>query len=297
MLDEALRARIEGAIGDATGEGVRVRNVEAAGGGSISEAFVVGDGTRRWFVKVNRAALAPMFDAEADGLAALAQCPALRVPKVVAQGVDGPHAFLVLEHLALRPLRERGEGAAAGEALAALHRIEGTQHGWPRNNFIGRNPQDNAMHVTWPFFFAHHRLQPQLDMARTRADCRRLIERGEKLADRLAAFFVDYRPKASLLHGDLWNGNAAVDESGRLALFDPAVYFGDRDTDLAMSELFGGFPESFYVAYRAAWPLAPGYEQRKTLYNLYHVLNHLNLFGGGYLRQAERMVEALLADL
>ena len=101
----------------------------------------------------------------------------------------------------------------------------------------------------------------------------------------------------SLLHGDLWGGNWAADESGRPVVFDPAVYFGDRETDIAMSELFGGFPESFYAAYRAAWPLSSGFETRKTLYNLYHVLNHLNLFGAGYLRQAERMIDQLLAEL
>lgn len=297
MLAASIRSALDEAIADATGTAFRSTTAQAAGGGSISQTLVLGDGRARYFVKLNRATLAAMFAAEADGLAALAQCPALRVPRVVAQGASGDDAFLVLEYLELAPLSRPADGAAAGRALAELHRIEGTQHGWPRDNYIGRNPQYNAMHVTWPFFFAQRRLLPQLALARRRGDCARLIERGEKLAERLAALFVDYRPRASLLHGDLWHGNAAVDETGRLALFDPAVYFGDRDTDLAMSELFGGFPESFYVAYREALPPAEGYEQRKTLYNLYHVLNHLNLFGGGYLRQAERMVDSLLAEL
>ena len=138
------------------------------------------------------------------------------------------------------------------------------------------------------------RLRPQL--RRAAAHGRELQKRGESLAEKLPAFFLDYRPQASLLHGDLWHGNAALCAEAP-AVFDPAVYHGDRECDLAMTELFGGFPEAFYAAYREAWPLNEGYETRKTLYNLYHVLNHLNLFGSGYLRQAERMIDRLLAEL
>lgn len=292
-----LQAALDQAIARAIGTPFRSRSPTALGGGSTSRSLAVEDGQRRFFVKFNDAALAGMFVAEADGLAALGRCPQIRVPRVIVQGVAGRHSFLVLEHLALHPLREHEAGIAAGRALACLHAIEGTQHGWPSDNFIGSNPQINTAHVTWPYFFAQRRLLPQLALARRRGDCGRLVERGEKLAERLAALFVDHRPRASLLHGDLWHGNAAVDADGTVVLFDPAVYFGDRETDLAMSELFGGFPDSFYLAYREAWPPAPGFEQRKTLYNLYHVLNHLNLFGGGYLRQAERMIDSLLADL
>lgn len=296
-IDDTLLRAIDEAISLAIGAPFRSTRASGQGGGSISQSLRVEDGRQRFFVKLNDAALAEMFAAEADGLAALGGCPAIRVPQVIARATVGDRSFLVLEHLELHPLHAREAGIAAGHALAQLHRIEGAQHGWPRDNYIGSNPQINAVHITWPYFFAKRRLLPQLEMARRRSDTRRLIERGENLADRLAALFVDYRPRASLLHGDLWHGNAAIDENGMLALFDPAVYFGDREADLAMSELFGGFPESFYLAYREAWPLERGYEQRKTLYNLYHVLNHLNLFGGGYLRQAERMIESLLADL
>jgi protein-ribulosamine 3-kinase len=149
-----------------------------------------------------------------------------------------------------------------------------------------------------PFFFARQRLLPQLATGTaTQGQHGKLIADGERLAGKLAALFVDHHPQPSLLHGDLWHGNAATDQTGTLTLFDPAVYFGDREADLAMSELFGGFPDSFYAGYREAWPLSDGFEQRKTLYNLYHVLNHLNLFGSGYLRQAERMVATLLAEI
>jgi fructosamine-3-kinase len=177
------------------------------------------------------------------------------------------------------------------------HRITGPQFGWQRDNFIGSTPQCNAAAPTWPFFFARRRLLPQLELAKRHGHHGQLIASGERLAEQLPALFVDHQPQPSLLHGDLWSGNAATDEAGTLALFDPAVYFGDREADLAMSELFGGFPDSFYAAYREAWPLADGFEQRKTLYNLYHVLNHLNLFGSGYLHQAERMIARLLAEI
>lgn len=296
-LDPALLAALSTAIGDANGSPARVDAVSGIGGGSISRALLVESGGNRYFVKVNDVTLTDMFAAEADGLGALAACSALCVPRVVGHGASGRQAFLVLENLHLHPLRERAHGIEAGHALAALHRIRGARFGWRRDNFIGSTPQQNAEHRAWPFFFARRRLLPQLELAKRSAQNGKLIADGERLADSLAALFVDHQPEPSLLHGDLWHGNAAIDGSGMLALFDPAVYFGDREADLAMTELFGGFPDSFYAAYRAAWPLADGFAQRKVLYNLYHVLNHLNLFGSGYLHQAERMVAGLLAEI
>lgn len=296
-LDRALLAALAAVIGEHTGSSGRIDAATAISGGSISRALVVHSDDTRFFVKLNDVSLAEMFVAEADALAALAACRALRVPQVVGHGVSGSQAYLVLEHLALQTLHERRHGVAAGRALAELHRMQGAQYGWHRDNFIGSTPQNNAEHRAWPFFFAHRRLLPQLQLAKSHAQNARLIAGGERLAEKLAALFVDHQPQPSLLHGDLWHGNAATDASGSLVLFDPAVYFGDREADLAMSELFGGFPDSFYAAYREAWPLADGFEQRKTLYNLYHVLNHLNLFGSGYLGQAERMTAKLLAEI
>jgi fructosamine-3-kinase len=299
-LGDALRALIA-----SDGESERKpqpAGIDAAtpiGGGSISRTLLVESGQRRCFVKLHDPGLLDMFVAEADGLRALAACPALRVPRVVGHGHAGGQAYLVLEHLRLHSLREAKEEevAAAGRSLAELHRISGPQYGWHRDNFIGSTPQLNAGRASWPAFFATQRLQAQLALAAAGGYHGRLIAEGERLAENLAALFADHRPTASLLHGDLWSGNAALDETGRLALFDPAVHFGDRECDLAMSELFGGFPESFYAAYREAWPVASGYGQRRTLYQLYHVLNHLNLFGSGYLRQAEAMIASLLAEI
>lgn len=299
-LDSSLCLTLNEAISQFSGLTCQIKQVADVGGGSISRSVIAQTESARWFVKLNSADLHDMFEAEADGLSALGACPVVRVPRVIAHGISGRHAYLVLEHLNLQPLREGDSGTGAALALAELHRIKGDRFGWHRANFIGSTPQYNEVQRTWPLFFARQRLLPQLELARRKGDkgkLGKLIADGERLAEKLPAMFVDYRPDISLLHGDLWHGNAALDESGMLALFDPAVYYGDREADLAMCELFGGFPDSFYAAYRQAWPLADGFEQRKTLYNLYHVLNHLNLFGSGYLHQAERMVATLLAQI
>ena len=307
VLSAPLVAAIEAVIAQAGGKGFRSQTVQAIGGGCIHQAWLLADGDRQYFVKTNDVRTKPMFEAEADGLAALAATEAIRVPKVGAGGMKCPawgtaggQAFLVMEHLAMRAL-DRAGAAALGQALAELHRRTGNDgnatYGWPRDNFIGATPQSNQSHRTWAGFFAAERLRPQLALASRNGMESALRDKGERVAERLAAFFLDYRPAPSLLHGDLWSGNAAQLPDGTPVIFDPAVYRGDRETDLAMSELFGGFPVDFYAAYRAAWPLDAGYETRKTLYNLYHILNHFNLFGASYLGQARRMIEKLLAEL
>lgn len=295
-MHKELIAVLNEAIDRFTGRRCAIRGLEEAGGGSISHAFVVETDRGKWFVKQNRSESLEMFLAEADGLQALSRCPELRVPQVIGTGAIGADAFIVLEHVELHPLRS-ADGKACGRALAALHRINGARFGWHRANYIGSTPQTNRLHSTWSEFFTSERLRPQFALAERHGYGRELIDNGTELAERLPAIFSGYQPQPSLLHGDLWTGNAACDTDRRLVLFDPAVYYGDREADLAMTELFGGFPASFYDAYREAWPLANGYAQRRTLYNLYHVLNHLNLFGGSYLRQAKAMTGALLAEL
>lgn len=288
---------LSAAISQASGRTFVAHSQEAIGGGCIHQALVLQDGETRWFVKLNAPSALAMFEAESEGLVALAASGAIRVPQPLCYGeVDG-RAYLVMEHLTLRTLASADEARVFGQALAALHRHNTAHYGWHRDNHIGATPQSNATHVAWPRFYAESRLRPQLRLAAAHGYGGAWIEKGEKLAERLPALFVDYRPTASLLHGDLWHGNVGVLPDGTPAIFDPAVYYGDRETDLAMTELFGGFPANFYAAYREAWPLAEGYETRKTLYNLYHVLNHLNLFGRGYLGQAQRMIDTLLAEL
>jgi len=299
-LPPALAEAIATTIEAATGQPFPVNTAQPVGGGCIHDAWRLDDGQRRFFVKTGTAVAAASFESEADGLKALQATSTVRVPKVGAGGTAVGQAFLILEYLTLCSLDHAG-GAALGEALARLHRESGeaadATYGWPRDNFIGGTPQSNQSQRTWAGFFSAERLRPQLALASANGMERDLRDQGEKIAERLSALFLDYRPQPSLLHGDLWSGNAAQLEDGTPVIFDPAVYRGDREADIAMAELFGGFPESFYAAYRAAWPLDPGYETRKTLYNLYHVLNHFNLFGAGYLGQARRMIAQLNAEL
>jgi fructosamine-3-kinase len=248
------------------------------------------------FAKTGDLAVLARFEAEAAGLAALRATRTVRVPEVLSCGLVDHQARIELEYLDLRGF-DRASGAELGRQLAELHRHSGEHFGWSADNFIGDAPQRNGWRDNWALFYAERRLRPQLQWAIGNGMDRRLADMGESLAERLPAFFLDYRPTVSLLHGDLWSGNAATLADGTPVIFDPAVYYGDREADIAMSELFGGFPESFYASYRLAWPLDVGYETRKTLYNLYHVLNHFNLFGAGYLGQARRMIERLLAEL
>lgn len=296
-IDSALDEVLVKAIQHATGSVSSLDQVTEIRGGSISRAFRLVAAGRRWFLKLNLASCHEMFAAEADGLDALGDCSAIRVPRVIAHGTAGSNAYLLLEYLELFPLRAGDSSREAGHALAEVHRIEGRRFGWHRDNFIGSSPQCNEEDSDWSRFFAGRRLAPQIQEARKRGFKGRFIADGERLVEKLLALFVGYTPKPSLLHGDLWSGNAALDASGKLALFDPAVCYGDRESDLAMMALFGGFPAHMLVAYKEAWPLESGFEERETLYQLYHILNHMNLFGSGYQPQAERMIGALLAEI
>jgi len=235
-----------------------------------------------------------MFEAEAEGLREIAATGTVRVPRAVCTGSDHSQAWIVLEYLALGSAT-RGAMGRLGEQLAALHRVTSTCCGWTRDNTIGSTPQVNTPTPDWIEFWRRHRLGFQLDLAARNGYGGALQRDSAQLIERLPEFFAGYRPAASLLHGDLWGGNAGAIVDGTPVIFDPAVYYGDREADLAMTELFGGFPHDFYDAYAATWPLDPGYRRRRDLYNLYHVLNHLNLFGGAYRSQAQDMIRALLA--
>lgn len=284
---------IEQAIRAATGNAFRIVSCNEVGGGSIHHAVTVSDARSRYFVKLNGRDAESMFEAEADGLAAIAAAGSFRTPAVVARGQSERHAFLVLEHLDIRPLASGEDGVRFAEALARLHRATGERFGWHRDNHIGRTPQTNVQSDNWSRFFVEHRLRPQFALAQQAGYGPELRRAGERLLERVPALFLDYRPQPSLLHGDLWHGNAGVTAGGEPVVFDPACHYGDREADLAMSELFGGFPTAFYAVYRREWPLNVDYEERKPLYSLYHILNHLNHFGRGYLREALRLTTRL----
>ena len=285
-------------IAAVTGRAFAPRTHSSVGGGCINSTAILSDGTRDYFVKCNDAARLDMFEAEADGLAGLAAAGAVRVPEAICWGIAGGASYLVLERLDLDGYSDRREraGAEMGRRLAALHRSVGQTFGWRRDNYIGATPQPNPASGDWATFFRDYRLGYQLALAARNGHARVLAAGGERLLAGIDAL-LDHGPAPSLLHGDLWTGNLGYLPDGTPAVFDPAVYYGDREADLAMSELFGGFGRDFYAAYREAWPLDPGYGTRKTLYNLYHILNHLNLFGGGYLGQASGMIDRLLAEI
>jgi len=287
-----LRAALEAAASDAAGA-FRIERATPAAGGCIHRSYILEGSGRRFFAKINDRSQLDNFAAEADGLRALAAAGA-RVPSPLRSGSTEKEAFLLMEHL---DLRANGDYAALGSALAAVHSNRGEHYGWTRGNYIGATPQTNLSSSSWTDFWRDARLVPQLDLAGRNGLGGALLKKGEKLLAALPQLLAGHAPAPSLLHGDLWGGNAAFLADGSPVLFDPAVYFGDREADLAMTELFGGFPKAFYAAYREAAPLDAGYATRKDLYNLYHVLNHANLFGGGYAAQAERMVERLLAEV
>ncbi len=234
------------------------------------------------------------LDAEADCLARLAAAGAIRVPCILGQGSSGDEAWLELEWLDLRA-PDAASDARMGAALARLHAATGSRYGLDRDNAIGASPQPNSPADDWAEFWRDRRLACQLDRAADNGYRGRLQERGRRLLERIPAFFAGYAPTPSLLHGDLWAGNRAMLPDGTPVTYDPAVYYGDREADLAMTRLFGGFGARFYEAYAAEWPLEAGAGAREDIYNLYHALNHLSLFGGSYLELAESMIDRSLA--
>jgi protein-ribulosamine 3-kinase len=248
-------------------------------------------GTEDAFVKTGPATSLPMFEAEAEGLRELAAADAIRVPAVIDCGIEDGAAFIAIERLRFERATTAIE-STFGEQLANLHRHTREQHGWHRDNTIGPTPQHNPWIGDWIDFFREHRLRFQLDLAARNGYTGELQSLGDRLQQRLPELFEGYVPEASLCHGDLWSGNWGVAD-GLPVIFDPAVYYGDRESDIAMTMLFGGFGRAFYRAYEESWPMAQGHERRLKLYQLYHVLNHLNLFGSGYLGQAMKLLRDL----
>lgn len=260
-------------------------------GGNIDAAWRLDATGGPIFLKTCVASDFERLSAEAAGLDELARAAAVRVPRVLACAASDSDAVLALEWLHHdRP--DRHAQSLLGTKLAAMHRETRDLFGWHRDNNIGLTPQDNTPDENWPRFFRHRRLEYQLTLAKRSGYSGELQHAGAQLAERLDYFFDDYAPVPSLLHGDLWGGNW-TSVAGEPFIFDPAVYFGDRETDLAMTRLFGGFGEAFYRSYEKAWPLSRGHRERELLYQLYHVLNHLNLFGGGYLSRALHIIREL----
>lgn len=285
MLPEDVRRSVETALGH------RIESARSLAGGCIAHATRIDTSGGPFFLKWEQGNGA-VLEAEALGLEALAAAGSgLAVPRVVSVRTDEEGlATLILEWL------EPGEAdpeswSQLGAGLAALHDYSSHRYGFEGDNFIGRLPQMNRWATDWPTFFLERRLVPQIDRAR---DAGRWEPAWDASFDRLAQRLRDLlpeRPQASLLHGDLWSGNVLFTRGGVPAIVDPAVYFGDSDTDLAMTELFGGLAPRFYDAYRSTRPSAPGYEERREIYNLYHLINHLNHFGRSYAGAVGRILD------
>ncbi|BAY19233.1 aminoglycoside phosphotransferase [Anabaenopsis circularis NIES-21] len=282
---------IDAHISRVTGEKFQTQQQRSVSGGCINQGYAVTNGEITYFVKLNQASQVTMFEAEMLGLKQMLASNSIRVPKPICWGISGNSGYIVLEWL------EMGDGntqswAEMGLKLAEMHKTTSQQgFGWDTNNTIGSTPQINTWTADWGEFYCKHRLGYQFQLARRRGGN---FPKQDELLVAIPELLANHEVQPSLVHGDLWGGNAGCTVLGEPVIFDPATYYGDREVDIAMTELFGGFPSAFYQGYHTAFPLDTGYERRKTLYNLYHILNHFNLFGGGYGSQANRMIDQIL---
>ena len=312
--------KIAGHISETTGETFSLDNRHSVSGGCINQGYSISSSSRAYFAKINQASQIAMFEAEALGLQQMRATQTIRVPEPICWGTEGNSAYIVLEWLDLGGRGGERAWEEMGRKLAAMHKytppnppllrggeepnstlLRGGEEpnstllrgvfGWDINNTIGSTVQINNWTVNWAEFWAERRIGYQLKLARRRGGH---FPQGERLLEVIPELLAGHEPQPSLVHGDLWGGNVGVTSAGEPVIFDPAAYFGDREVDIAMTELFGGFSAQFYRGYNQVWPLDSGYEKRKTLYNLYHILNHFNLFGGSYQSQANEMIERIL---
>jgi fructosamine-3-kinase len=259
-------------------------------GGDICECYMISDGEQRYFVKVNERKFLPIFEAEADSLRELRLSATVSVPELVLVGQSKENAFIILNYIATKPLDSEQRSYDFGVSLARLHLWgEQKEYGFDNDNYIGATLQPNSWMKKWNGFFAEQRIGWQLQLLNEKGisfgDINTIVEDTREL-------LANHNPKPALLHGDLWHGNVANTAFGPLC-FDPACYWGDRECDVAMTELFQGFEPEFYKGYESIAPLEFGYQHRKQIYNLYHILNHCNLFGGHYLDEATNIIEEL----
>ncbi len=289
MIDDARS--LDEAVERVAGAGVQITGRSSVSGGCIANGARLDlSNGGRLFVKRATTLPGAMFDAEARGLAALRCDDGPRVPRALAVGATGRESFILMEWIDTgRP--GPGFHERFGRELARMHRsLSGDRYGFESDNFIGSTEQPNTWSDSWCGFFASQRIGFQARLARDRGRIdSRLSGSIDTIVNRMDSLLVEPDHPA-LLHGDLWSGNYLCDESGTPVLIDPAVYYGHPEADLAMTELFGGFPPAFYRAYRDETPLQPGYPERRDLYNLYHMLNHLNIFGGSYLGSVRSIV-------
>lgn len=286
-------------IQQATGRAFFVADQQNVAGGSINAAFLLsGKDGQQYFVKTNQTGQQAMFAAEAQGLQEISSSETITVPESICYGDDGVQSYHVLEYL---DMAGQANQKILGEQLAAMHRVTAKQFGWEIHNTIGDTPQQNDWMESWVDFWREQRLGFQLKLAAKNGYGGELQTLGEKVLLEMPKLFPEHfnarKIKASMLHGDLWGGNVAGLKDGTPVIFDPAFYYGDREADLAMTYVFGGFDADFYASYQNAFPLDDGFAVRKNFYNIYHIINHLNMFGGGYHGQAVNMLKQVLGNI
>ena len=229
-----------------------------------------------------------MFQAEAQGLKILYNTKTLKIPVVIGHGETSRHGWILMEHIAGAG-RKANYWEQLGKRLALMHKNTNDKFGLPQDNYIGSLPQKNTPLENWVEFLITNRFDPMLAMARDRGEADEKVARSfEKLYGKLKGLLVHEDP--ALLHGDLWSGNIMIDNHGSPVLIDPAVYYGNREVDLAFTTLFGGFDKKFYTSYQEEWPLEGGFEDRFDIYNLYPLMVHVNIFGGGYINQVKQVL-------
>ena len=287
MLTTDIRRKIEEIVN------AKLLSTESTSGGCISKAYKIKtDSGARYFLKFNSELPADMFPREANGLKELRKANAIRVPEVISAGAD----FILTELIEQGP-KEKAFFENFGRKFARLHRYTSKEFGFYEDNYIGSNNQINipikAEKNNWIEFYFNKRILIQFKLAeKNRNNTPELTDGIKKLENKIEKILSGCDEEPSLLHGDLWSGNFIVDDQGSACLIDPAVYYGHREADLAMTKLFGGFSPDFYSAYNEIYPLKDGFEYRENIYKLYHVLNHLNLFGGGYYSQAISLIRS-----
>jgi len=279
---------------DNTGEKIGRLEACPVSGGDINRAYRLDDGQHRFFIKTNSRECLRMFEAEQYGLDEIQRSGSIRVPQPITCGTTAQLAFIVMEYL---DLSGRPGAPGLAQQVAAMHLCSQDKFGFAMDNTIGSTPQLNDVSEDWVKFWQQHRLGYQLSLAKTNGLGSELFDAGMRLNERIGHFFSSYSPLASLLHGDLWGGNQGANSQGNPVIYDPACYYGDHEADLAMMELFSSPGKHFFDAYNEVFPTDEGYFQRRELYNLYHILNHANLFGGSYISQARQMIASLLAQI
>jgi protein-ribulosamine 3-kinase len=282
-------------IEQSTGQSFSIKQQMSMAGGSINQAFLLTDGAdMQYFVKTNQSGRQAMFEAESKGLQEIVSSQTIKVPEPVCFGDDGAQSYIVMEYL---DMVGQADQVILGQQLAAMHRVTSEQFGWDIDNTIGDTYQSNTWQNNWIDFWREQRLGFQLQLAAENGYGGELQSLGERLLIEMSVLFTGRNMVPSMLHGDLWGGNVAGLKDGTPVIYDPAFYYGDREADLAMTYVFGGFSADFYSSYQDAFPLDDGFAVRKTFYNIYHIINHLNMFGGGYHGQSLNMLEQVLAEI